>query len=401
MSATTLLLDYNSKDELAFWVKQNCTTLINEGRLVYYRYTSPHPFKMAHAKNLAHRLAIREGADLLVNVDADNFTGRGFDAWIWVNQNTQRYFWSRMVKENGMTRGISGRIAVTREQFLLTGGYDEQFETWSPDDKDFNQRLEKMGFEGLEVDPKFLHAITHNDKVRFREYPHAATSSSEDFELPGREGIRVVNGGRVGCGTVYRNFNSIPIHVQPYPTRVFGIGMHKTGTTSLCKALKVLGFSCKHWESAHWAKKIYYDLMEKGSSVTMEQTMAVTDLPIGLFYRELDQSYPGSKFILTVRKEDEWLESVEKHFSPSNCYYPTWDHDPFSHRLHLFVYGRRKFDKDVFLHRYRQHNFEVKDYFKDKANLLVTELNHDWHELCGFLGARLPSVPFPKENVTT
>ena len=37
---------------------------------------------MAHAKNMAHRLGIIEGADILCNLDADNFTGPGFASYI-------------------------------------------------------------------------------------------------------------------------------------------------------------------------------------------------------------------------------------------------------------------------------------------------------------------------------
>jgi len=79
-----------------------------------------------------------------------------------------------------LSRGISGRIAVTRQAFLKAGGYDEKYQTWSPDDKDFNARLRRLGYAGLEIDPQFLLAVNHNDKMRFREYKHAATAMGED-----------------------------------------------------------------------------------------------------------------------------------------------------------------------------------------------------------------------------
>ena len=243
-----VLLDYNSRDGLADWVRSEMQEHLQSGRLVYYRFTEPVPFQMARAKNMAHRLGIREGASVLVNMDADNFAGCGFAEHVAEQfQDSGVFLWSRMVKEGDgrLPRGISGRIAVTEEQFRLVGGYDERYSTWSPDDMDFNSRLRKLGFTAREIDQRYLRAILHTDKMRFKEYAHAeAEASSEVFELEGRGHIRVANGGSVGLGVVYRNFDPTPIVIDPIPTRVFGVGMHKTGTVSLSKALTKIGFPC-------------------------------------------------------------------------------------------------------------------------------------------------------------
>jgi hypothetical protein len=401
-----VLLDYNSKDGLGDWVKSEMADHLKSGRLVYYRYTSPGPFKMAHAKNLAHRLGILEGATHIVNVDADNFIGAGFAAYVldhFQAHGSETFLWSRMVKGE-MARGISGRIAVTREQFILVGGYNEKYKTWSPDDTDFKLRLRRLGHGPVEVDPRFLDALNHNDRVRFREYPQAALvesngdSAYHDLE---KETSTVANFGDFGRGVVYRNFDaSRPVEVGLLPTRIFGIGMHKTGTTSLSKALHRLGYSCAHWPSAHWAKKVYTDMTTAGRSVALEKTMAACDLPIGILFREIDAAYPGSKFILTIRNVEDWLRSCEKHFSPANPFYETWNTDPFSHKLHKLVYGRAKYDREVFLGRYYQHNAEVREYFRGRPDdLLEFEVGAaGWHELCGFLRLSVPDRPFPWEN---
>ena len=54
-----------------------------------------------------------------------------------------------------LPRGITGRIIVTRNAFLVTGGYDEKYENHSPDDKDFNMRLRDWDI----VDRKLIPAI--------------------------------------------------------------------------------------------------------------------------------------------------------------------------------------------------------------------------------------------------
>ena len=147
--AKFILVDYNSQDHLIDYLKARCWEEICSGQLTVYSYYQDHPFRMAHAKNMAHRLAIVEGAkpnDILCNLDADNFTGKGFANYLIsrftilpTSPRDEIFLWSRMVKDGDgrLPRGISGRIAVTARQFLNSGGYDEKFETWSPDDKDF------------------------------------------------------------------------------------------------------------------------------------------------------------------------------------------------------------------------------------------------------------------------
>jgi hypothetical protein len=415
-----VVLDYNSRDGLADWVQTGMRHEMNLGRLVYYRFTEPTAFRMAHAKNLAHRLGLREGADVLVNVDADNFTMPGFVPYLREHflNDLGSFLWARMIKAgdgdgNGtpMARGVSGRIAVTREQFLLAGGYNEKYTMWSPDDTDFKLRLRRLGFKPVEVDPRFLHAINHNDRMRFREYPQAGivldVQNESHFDQLEKETTTIANYGHCGEGVVYRNFDThLPIELRPMPTRVFGIGFHKTGTSSLSVALRRLGYSCTHWPNAHWARRVYTDMTTAGTSLALEQTMAATDFPIAILFRQLDAAYPGSKFILTTRNEWDWLASVARHFSPENPHHETWNGDPFSHRLHNLVYGRRKFDESIFLARYRQHHTEVREYFRGRpGDLLEFDLGRGetpgagWHELCGFLREPIPSEPFPVENV--
>lgn len=401
-AAVVVLVNYNSPDHLDDFVRRNHMRDVEAGRLAVYRFTEPGPFRMAHAKNLAHRLAMLEGADALVNVDADNFACPGFDAYVARElARGDAFLWAHM-RKGEMRRGISGRIAVTSRAFLATGGYDEVFSTWSPDDKDFNVRLRRLGLEALEIDPAFLHAISHNDRMRFREYPHlAAADVGEDFDMPGREGVRVANAGRIGLGVVYRNFGRDPVEVLPLPTRVFGIGMHKTATTSLNRALKRLGLDSAHWENAHWAKAIWEEVRAHGRSRTLERHYALSDLPIPLLFRELDRAYPGSKFILTVRDEAEWVESVRTHWSSKNPFRAQWDTDPFTHVVHRELYGRVKFDEVVMRERYRRHNAEVLEYFRDRpGDLLVMDMSRGagWYQLCGFLRKPIPDGPYPRAN---
>jgi hypothetical protein len=399
-----IVLNYGSQDDLLQYVSIEHQREIAEGRLVIYTHLHDHKFRMAHAKNMAHRLGIMEGADILVNLDADNLTGPRFEDSILQDVDNRIFLWARMVKGE-FTRGISGRIAVHKQDFIKAGGYDEaKFNEWGSDDKDFNIRLRRLGCEGVEIEPQYLNGIPHNDKVRFREYPHLSEYEDDSFAVnQGTVAYAIANNGVFGCGTVFRNLDfSTPIVLEPLPTRIFGIGTHKTATASLHHAMQILGFDSWHWSSAHAAKAIWREMNTIGHSETLERYYALCDLPIPLLYWKLDVAYPRSKFILTVRDENKWLESARKHFDPAhNKWQAGWSQDPFTNRVHNFLYGRMDFEPDVFLERYRRHNAEVIEYFRGRPDdLLVMDMDNktDWFDLCSFLRCTVPSTQYPYVN---
>lgn len=398
-----IVLDYGSDESLPE---------IKSDRVSIYRYEAP-SFKMAHAKNMSHRLGMLEGADVLVNLDADNYLGDGFEDFVegWFEEAALSKFapkpiflWSGLVKGLGRKfRGVSGRIAVTPAAFIKAGGYDEKYDTWAPDDKDFNARLCCLGYRPVQIDREYLEAIPHGHGMRFQEYPHAREAADgEEQELPPFKSA-VVNGGKIGCGFLTGTDGS-NVDLKPIPTRIFGIGMHKTATTSLHTALKILGYESEHWGANGWARKVWDEMRAAGVSPSLERFYAASDLPISLLYRELDKAYPGSKFILTIREEFDWLRSVRNHFSYRfNPYRWEWDRYPFSNRIHQALYGRRDFDATTMLNRYRKHNAEVRAYFKNRpGDLLVLDMDKrgGWTELCGFLQKPLPSVEYPRKFVT-
>lgn len=411
-SAKFTLLNFNSPDDLVPYLQSAHSRDIESGRLVVYSLLETGPFQMGRAKNLAHRCAMREGADILCNVDADNATGPGFAEYLQCMFDQAAYdrnmfgcpdifMWARMVKGQ-MKRGVSGRIAMTSRAFLLAGGYDERFADWGPDDKDMTVRLARLGLLPVEIDSCYLDAIHHKDKLRFKEYPHARPepgANCDQFYQPNE--CTIANAGNFGCGVVYRNFDfSRPIELRPLPTRIFGIGMQKTATTSLDCALKILGFDSAHWLDGKWAVAILREMRAKERSETLERHYALCDLPIAILFKELDRAYPGSKFILTVRDEVDWLVSTRDHWSyEHNTHRPDWDKWPAANIIHRATYGQTHFDASVMLARYRQHNAEVREYFKNRPDdLLVMDMSRGagWKELCPFVEREIPDAPYPR-----
>lgn len=407
-NSTFLVLDYGSKDDLLPFLNS-----IKNPNLVVYSYKTDESFHTAHAKNIAARCGILEGADILVTLDADNFAGPNFEKVIQDSMKESRtYMHPDYERIQAMPwgpdserplRGFAGRLVVRAQDFIKMGGYNEIYDTWRGEDIDFNARMGRMNYRAIFIDNAFLKTIPHNADIRFKEWPHARQFEAlGGWKIEGHHTDTVVNYGRFGVGTVYRNGNPTPIELKSIPTRVFGIGLHKTATTSLHKAFQTLGFDSLHWGSGE-APLIWEEVNSAGRSKTLERFYALCDMPIPLLYKQLDKAYPNSKFILTIRDETKWLKSVERLWDARyNITRWEWDIWPISNRLHRALYGRVDFDPQTMLERYRQHNAEVKAYFKDRPeDLLIMDMETDgWEKLSRFLDKPVPSIEYPKEYIT-
>ena len=173
------------------------------------------------------------------------------------------------------------------------------------------------------------------------------------------------------------------------PAKVFCVGLHKTSTTSLANALYTLGYHV----GGFFDTIFFPDETELIEHVIEQATYydAVQDMPWPEFYQLLDATFPGSKFILTVRDEDRWIRSVMDHFD---------DEYIDSHRR---FYGVRVAtgNEDVYREHFRRHNQDVIDYFADRPDdLLVMDITagDGWDPLGAFLGVRTPDWPFPRAN---
>lgn len=167
--------------------------------------------------------------------------------------------------------------------------------------------------------------------------------------------------------------------------KVFGIGLSRTGTTSLAVALAMLGYKAIHAESVQ----------------QIELYEASTDTPVAARYRQLDKRYPHSRFILTVRDMESWLESCRKHW------YSLYELSDKNLAIEYAfcrgaLYGIEYFDADIFRSAYERHVDGVRAYFKDRPGDLL-ELNiaagEGFEKLCPFLGKPVLEQPFPRQNI--
>jgi hypothetical protein len=190
-------------------------------------------------------------------------------------------------------------------------------------------------------------------------------------------------------------------------TKVFGIGLSRTGSTSLNEALAVLGLRAVHFPADPVTQREYRRFFaapkDKLRLSLLDRCDALTDNPVSCVYRQLDRAYPGSKFIWTIRDKQSWLRSCELWWERSVI--PFMEHSAalgeFMALVGTQAYGTAYFDAGLFSAAYDAHMTQVPDYFRGRdADLLTLDIcaGDGWPELAPFLGRAVPRVPFPHRN---
>lgn len=203
-------------------------------------------------------------------------------------------------------------------------------------------------------------------------------------------------------------------------TKYFGIGMNKTGTSSLKVAMRQLGFRIGNQREAElmlhdWAKRDFRRLIRYCRSAQFFQ-----DFPFSypFTFIALDQAFPGSKFILTIRDTpDQWVDSRIRFHSMmygKNGQVPTRE----DLKEAFYIYKGRPlerqelnglepdvdpYDIELMKERYISHNRCVKNYFRNRPNdLLVLNVaeKNAFQELCRFTGKKSNETRFPWVNKT-
>ena len=176
--------------------------------------------------------------------------------------------------------------------------------------------------------------------------------------------------------------------------KIIGVGFQKTGTSTLREALKILGYTVKDVTPRALVPILRgnYNKIRR----MLEKYDAMEDTPWYMIYKELDQLFPGSKFILTIRDEESWYASVSKHIGDLRAAHHEW------------IYGKGKgvvkHHKQNTIEVYRHHNSEALEYFKERPDdLLVIDFTKGdgWEKLCSFLENEVPGVPLPHYNKTS
>jgi len=168
---------------------------------------------------------------------------------------------------------------------------------------------------------------------------------------------------------------------------IWGIGLPKTGTASLCRALTQLGFRTQH-HSPFILESLQRDFRGLDAIVMINPF----DFPI------FAKLYPHSRFIYTERDCDSWLESAHDHMNVRHR-----DRTGTSNYWRLRLFGAIHPTREEFLSTRARLEQLINSHFRDHPqDLLKLRINEGegWNQLCPFLQKPIVDAPFPRANVS-
>ncbi|WP_276482700.1 glycosyltransferase family A protein [Paraflavitalea pollutisoli] len=161
-----VLLNYGSKDDLHEWVMNELAEYLATGTLQYYKADFPELFKMSHSKNMAFRLAT---GDVLISVDADNYTGAGFAQYVnrWFHRSEQLFLAPPWTDVGRKWWDVQGRLCLRTSHFAQFHGYDETIIDYGFEDQDLKHRMIQSGIRKTVIrNVQYLSAIQHTNALR-------------------------------------------------------------------------------------------------------------------------------------------------------------------------------------------------------------------------------------------
>ncbi|TKX22847.1 hypothetical protein C1H76_4881 [Elsinoe australis] len=218
--------------------------------------------------------------------------------------------------------------------------------------------------------------------------------------------------------------NEFSFHRNPsQPPLVIALGLSRTGTESLSKALTTLGYgpvshglevAASPSLSAAWGAFDYcFDsgLRADTFNAVIGDRLALTDNPTALFAEEMIAAYPHAKFIVNMRSNQQaWHRSWKRALVPFATDWELWFLSLFNHRMFWMMagwnyltarpYNTSKWDtcgREVYKRHYQWIETSLQKHDR-RANTLYWEVHDGWGPLCNFLGHAVPDQPFPNGN---
>ncbi|CAA9244732.1 MAG: hypothetical protein AVDCRST_MAG76-1970 [uncultured Acidimicrobiales bacterium] len=186
--------------------------------------------------------------------------------------------------------------------------------------------------------------------------------------------------------------------------KIFCLGLTKTGTTSLHHALQALGFRSLHWgpdDEANGGTRMYLEVLrakQEGRRLLDhigDDYDAYSDIEtLSKSFDLADVQYPGSRFILTVRDVEVWLDSRRRHVERNQRQKAEGTYAGAGSSLRI--------DVDAWRREWDEHVGRVLSHFTSRPDdLLVMDVTagDGYERLAPFLDRQVPPTPFPRENV--
>ncbi|KAL7320429.1 hypothetical protein PS15m_000320 [Mucor circinelloides] len=202
------------------------------------------------------------------------------------------------------------------------------------------------------------------------------------------------------------------------PIKVINASLGRTGTSSFCEAMDILGYKCHHMkrllaDPTFETSKPFYEAALNRDEADWDKVYAgydvTTDFTGAYFWKHLFARYPDAKVILTERPFEEWFKSMQNTIYPvirTNVQlepdHPRYTFRQLTRRVVLEGYiedDAKYLDEDFMRKYYNDHIEEVKRTVP--ANQLYSlKLGGGWEGLCEFLGKDVPDEPYPNVNST-
>lgn len=200
-------------------------------------------------------------------------------------------------------------------------------------------------------------------------------------------------------------------------------GYPKTGTKTMCAALRLLGYQVYDFEEqflflgSDLQKALDHGVSTEKLRQLFENVDAITDVPGCAIWEEVAKAFPDAKIIHTERSSDsEWAESMLSQMMA--VYHHPWmtlygqissptgrKANRIANSAFRVLFSRSEFNSwstpplnmTMEKLRYRQHNNYVKQTVP-ADRLLVFDVRDGWEPLCRFLGVPVPQANFPHKN---
>jgi hypothetical protein len=190
---------------------------------------------------------------------------------------------------------------------------------------------------------------------------------------------------------------------------LIGAGFGRTGTTSLRRALELLGLGpCYHMQTAMTRPgHAQFWIRAKADPPAdfrdfFRGYRATVDWPACEFYRELMDAFPPAKVLLNVRDPDAWYDSTRETLYAVKDALPWWFPLPVLRMQDDLIWNGRfngRFsDREAAIAAYLAHIADVRRTVP-RERLLEYDVRQGWGPLCAFLELPEPvGVPFPRIN---
>jgi glycosyltransferase involved in cell wall biosynthesis len=286
-------------------------------------------------------------------------------------------------------------FALTRELYDEVGPFDEWFSPAFCEDTDYWHRAWRLGIELSPVPAaRVVHArrtSSHPESdrlLRAHRYKYGWKHGVDPDRAPPYYNREIVD--------YEPKPKWMQVRTGPDRPRVFCIGLNKTGTSSFHAAMEVLGFKSLHWGGPAISAVVRAALDEGRPLLSGLDPSIDTFSDIGLLsthFNELDEQYPGSRFVLTVRPVDKWIDSRRRHVERNLALRATGGYDG----EFLVV------NEELWREQWERQVGHARRYFAGRSDFLEIDLTagHGWRPLCELLEVPEPAEPFPWANRDT